>query len=137
MGKELFHQHLLIRAYVENPPKEEEVLNKWMTELVSDIGMKVVVPAKSKYVDAPGNEGLTGSINIETSHMAIHIWSEQTPPKLEMDVYSCACFETETILKKLDEWGLMRYHDLMVDRNEVPFKIVSQSPGYVSYQQSE
>lgn len=132
--KELFHQHLLIRAYVENPPEKEEVLNKWMTELVSDIGMKVVVPAKSKYVDAKGNEGLTGSINIETSHMAIHIWSEETPlAKLEMDVYSCACFDTQTILSKLDEWGLIKYHSVMVDRNEVPFKISHQDEGYIQY----
>ena len=133
MNKQLFHQHLLIRAYVENPPVKEEVLNQWMTELVSDIGMKVVVPAKSKYVDAKGNEGLTGSINIETSHMAIHIWSEESLPKLEMDVYSCSCFETETILKKLNEWGLVKYHSMMVDRNEVPFTLVHQDEGYVQY----
>lgn len=133
MGKKLFHQHLLIRAYVQNPPVQEEVLNQWMTELVADIGMKVVVPAKSKYVDAVGNEGLTGSINIETSHMAIHIWSKEEVPKLEMDVYSCACFETETILEKLDEWGLIKYHSMMVDRNEVPFKLVHQDQEYIEY----
>lgn len=133
MGKELFHQHLLIRAFVEQPPVVEDVLNQWMTELVSDIGMKVVVPAKSKYVDAVGNEGLTGSINIETSHMAIHIWSMQNPARIEMDVYSCACFEEETILKKLNEWGLIKYHSMMVDRNGEEFKVVSQTKGYINY----
>lgn len=130
MNKELFHQHLLIRAFVEEPPVKEEILNKWMTELVNDIGMKVVVPAKSKYVDAPGNEGLTGSINIETSHMAIHIWSMQNPSRIEMDVYSCACFEMKTILKKLDEWNLLKFHAMMVDRNDEEFKITYQSNGY-------
>ncbi|MDD3412371.1 MAG: S-adenosylmethionine decarboxylase [Lachnospiraceae bacterium] len=131
--KDLFHQHLLLRAYVSHPPVEEEILNKWMTELVSDIGMKVVVPAKSKYVDAVGNEGLTGSINIETSHMAIHIWSKLEPARVEMDVYSCACFETETILKKLNEWGLEKYHAMMVDRNDDEFKVTYQSDGYETY----
>jgi S-adenosylmethionine/arginine decarboxylase-like enzyme len=131
--KELFHQHLLIRAFVEKPPVEEEVLNKWMTELVSDIGMKVVVPAKSKYVDAEGNEGLTGSINIETSHMAIHIWSKLNPARIEMDVYSCSCFDEETILKKLNEWDLTKYHSMMVDRNGDEFKVISQTKGYVEY----
>jgi len=133
MSKELFHQHLLIRAYVENPPVKEEILNQWMTELVSDIGMKVVVPAKSKYVDAEGNEGLTGSINIETSHMAIHIWSKLNPARIEMDVYSCSCFEEETILKKLNEFGLVKYHSMMVDRNGEEFKVISQTKGYQAY----
>lgn len=130
MSKELFHQHLLIRAFVNEPPVKEDILNKWMTELVEDIGMKVVVPAKSKYVDAVGNEGLTGSINIETSHMAIHIWSMQNPSRIEMDVYSCACFEMRTILKKLDEWGLVKFHAMMVDRNDEEFKVTYQSNGY-------
>lgn len=131
--KDLHHQHLLIRAFVTHPPVEENVLNLWMTELVADIKMKVVVPAKSKYVDAVGNEGLTGSINIETSHMAIHIWSSLDLPRIEMDVYSCACFETETILKKLNEWGLVKYHAMMVDRNDDQFKVTYQSPGYEEY----
>ena len=131
--KNLYHQHLLIRAFVEKPPVQEEVLNKWLTELVSDIGMKVVVSAKSKYVDAVGNEGLTGSINIETSHIAIHIWSEQKPARIEMDVYSCACFETETILKKINEYGLIKYHAMMVDRNNDTFLVTYQSPGYEIY----
>lgn len=133
MSKELYHQHLLIRAYVENPPKEEEVLNKWLTELVSDINMKVVCPAKSKYVDAVGNEGLTGSINIETSHIAIHIWSELKPARIEMDVYSCSRFEMNTILEKLDEWKLTKYHSMMVDRNGLEFKITHQDSGNVTY----
>jgi S-adenosylmethionine/arginine decarboxylase-like enzyme len=124
---------MLVRAYVHNPPKEEAKLNSWLTELVSDVKMKVVVPAKSKYVEADGNQGLTGSINIETSHMAIHIWDEESPAKVEMDLYSCACFEKETVLKKIDEWNLEKYHLMMVDRNEVPFKINYQSNGYEVY----
>lgn len=134
MSKELFHQHLLLRAFVEKPPVEEDILNQWMTELVADIGMKVVVPAKSKYVDMVGNEGLTGSINIETSHMAIHIWSAQNPARIEMDVYSCACFDEATILKKLNEFGLVKYHSMMVDRNGEEFQVLSQSKGYQEYQ---
>jgi S-adenosylmethionine/arginine decarboxylase-like enzyme len=133
LSKELFHQHLLIRAFVENPPVEEIKLNQWMTELVSDIGMKVVVPAKSKYVDAVGNEGLTGSINIETSHMAIHIWSKLEPARIEMDVYSCACFEEETILKKLNEFNLVKFHSMMIDRNGPEFQVIYQSKGYETY----
>jgi S-adenosylmethionine/arginine decarboxylase-like enzyme len=131
--KELFHQHLLIRAFVTRPPIEETVLNQWLTELVADVNMKVVVPAKSKYVEAVGNEGLTGSINIETSHMAIHIWSALELPRIEMDLYSCSCFEAETVLKKLNEWGLVKYHYMMVDRNGEEFKVIYQTPGYIEH----
>lgn len=127
MSKELYHQHLLLRAYVNNPPKLEVDLNNWLTELVAEIGMNVVVPAKSKYVDVPGNRGLTGSINIETSHIAIHIWDEHVPAKIEMDVYSCACFDENTVLKKVNQFDLQSYHSMMIDRNSVPFTVTNQS----------
>lgn len=133
MKSELFHQHLLVRAFVHNPPKEEAKLNSWLTELVSDIKMKVVVPAKSKYVEAEGNTGLTGSINIETSHIAIHIWDEQSPARIEMDLYSCSCFELETVLKKIDEFSLEKYHAMMIDRNGETFKVIHQTDGYAIY----
>lgn len=130
MNKELYHQHMLLRAFVYNPPSKEEELNQWLTELVGEIGMNVVVPAKSKYVDVTGNRGLTGSINIETSHIAIHIWDEHVPAKIEMDIYSCACFEPETVLKKVDQFNLHKYHMMMVDRNGEQFKVTHQTDGY-------
>lgn len=133
MNKELYHQHLLLRAYINNPPTTEESLNKWLTELVEAIGMNVVVPAKSKYVDVPGNRGLTGSINIETSHIAIHVWDEHVPAKIEMDVYSCSCFEEATVLKKVNEFDLGHYHSMMIDRNAVPFTVISQSSAMQEY----
>ena len=137
MSKELYHQHLLLRAYVINPPKTEELLNQWLTDLVKDIGMNVVVPAKSKYVDVPGNRGLTGSINIETSHIAIHIWDEQSPAKIEMDVYSCSCFDEITVLKKVNEFTLTQYHSMMVDRNSIPFTVTSQSKDLQDYEKDK
>jgi S-adenosylmethionine/arginine decarboxylase-like enzyme len=124
---------MLLRAFIYNPPIKEETLNQWLTDLVDAIGMKVVVPAKSKYVDAVGNAGLTGSINIETSHIAIHVWSEQVPARVEMDVYSCACFDPKTVLKKLDQFNLNKYHMMMVDRNDAEFKVTHQSDGYEFY----
>jgi S-adenosylmethionine/arginine decarboxylase-like enzyme len=122
--KDLFHQHLLIRAYVLNPPVKEEVLNDWMTRLVAAVGMRMVIAPRSYFVADPGNEGLTGSCNIATSHCAIHIWSEEKPARIEMDLYSCSCFQAETILGMLAEWGLVAHHFWMVDRNGPEFKLV-------------
>ena len=129
MDKKLFHQHLLIRAYVKNPPTKEEVLNDWLSSLVDAIKMKIVVPPRSAYVSKLGNEGLTGSVNIETSHCAIHIWDKLEIPRIEMDVYSCDCFELETVLNKLKEFDLVEYHYMMVDRNEAPFTVISSGNG--------
>ena len=123
MEANLFHQHVLIKAFVKNPPVKEALLEKWLTELVADIKMKVVIPARAFFVDTKGNEGLTGSLNIETSHIAIHVWSEDKPPMIQMDVYSCTCFENQTVLNKLNEFGLISYELMHIDRND-GFKVV-------------
>lgn len=120
-----YHKHVLIKAYVNNAPQEsEEELNTWMTSLVKDIDMKEVFPARSKFVALEGNRGLTGSINIETSHIAIHIWNEESPNLVQMDVYSCKDFQVETILNKLKEWNLVNYHCWLIDRNGSEFKLI-------------
>lgn len=116
--KQLFHQHLLVKAYVTQPPMQEEHLEKWLSELVSDINMKIVIPPRAKYVDAVGNKGLTANVGIETSHIAIHVWDEPVPAMLQMDVYSCSCFENSTILKKLNEFDLVKYELMTIDRND-------------------
>ena len=123
----VYHKQVLIKAYVKSAPQTiEEELNKWLTELVVDIDMNIVVPARSKYVDTVGNAGLTGSVNIETSHAAIHIWCEEYPNRVEMDVYSCKDFEVNTVLKKLGEWGLINYHYWLIDRNDSEFKLIEK-----------
>lgn len=131
--KELYHQHLLLKVYINNPPKDPEVMNKWMVELVSDLKMEVAIPPKSAYVDIVGNRGLTGSINIMTSHCAYHIWDEEVPSRVEMDVYSCSAFSAETVLKKWDEFGVDHYHMMMIDRNGKSFVVSEQSDGIVKY----
>jgi S-adenosylmethionine/arginine decarboxylase-like enzyme len=116
--KTLFHQHLLVKAWVNNAPTSEESLNSWLRELVSCIDMKICIEPRSQYVDAPGNRGLTGQIGIETSHIAIHIWDEEKPGMLQMDVYSCKCFDTKTVIDKIAEWNLTKYECMTIDRNE-------------------
>jgi S-adenosylmethionine/arginine decarboxylase-like enzyme len=119
----LFHQHVLIKAFVKDPPVKEAHLEKWLAELVADIKMKIVIQPRAYFVDTKGNEGLTGSVNIETSHIAIHVWSEDKPPMIQMDVYSCTCFENQTVLNKLNEFGLLSYELMHIDRND-GFKVV-------------
>jgi S-adenosylmethionine/arginine decarboxylase-like enzyme len=116
--KDLFHLHLLVKCHVQNPPKDVEFLKKWFTELVSDINMKICIAPQARYVDVPGNRGLTGLVGIETSHSSIHVWDETDPGMIQMDVYSCSCFEPETVLNKLREFGLLDYEMMVIDRND-------------------
>lgn len=134
MNNSLYHKHMLIRAYVKNPLIDVDKTNEWFHELVSKVGMQIAVPAKSSYVTKEGNEGITGSVNLCTSHSSIHIWDQEAPAKIEFDLYSCSDFDLATILEHIDcEMGLIKYHSMTVDRNSVPFQIMHQDDDYVEY----
>ena len=64
------HIHLLVKGYIINPPKSEEILNQWFRELVNKVGMVVVAGPTSVYVNELGNEGITGTVTLATSHAA-------------------------------------------------------------------
>ena len=125
---QLFHQHVLIKAHVTTPPRSEDSLNQWLRDLVLAVGMQVCLEPHSIYVSQPGNEGLTGNIGLETSHAAIHIWDEQSPALVQMDLYSCREFSNETVLELLNKFGGIDYELMTIDRNE-GFVIVEHRKG--------
>jgi S-adenosylmethionine/arginine decarboxylase-like enzyme len=120
-----YHQHLLVKAWVKTPPKEVETLNKWFVDLVHKVGMVVVAGPTSVYVDEPGNEGLTGTVTLATSHASIHIWDNLELPMLQFDIYSCKCFELNEVLTTFEEWDLVKVEWMMIDRNDTP-KVTTQ-----------
>ncbi len=120
-----YHQHLLVKCWVTNPPKKEEQLNKWFIHLVNTVGMKVVGGPTSVYVSDPGNEGLTGTVTLATSHSSIHIWDNLELPMVQFDIYSCKCFELEQVMKCFEPWGIVNAEWVMIDRNNKP-TIVSE-----------
>ena len=116
------HLHLLIKGYVQNPPKSEEVLNGWMKKLVEKVRMKVVAGPTSVYVDEPGNEGITGTVTLATSHASIHVWDAETPAMFQFDLYSCSEFTPEEVLEHINEnFGLKEAHWSFIDRNSNVF----------------
>ena len=118
MIKELDHLHLLVKGYMNNPPKEEEHLNEFFKKLVERVGMVVVAGPTSVYVDTPGNEGITGTVTLATSHSSIHVWDVQKPAMFQFDLYSCSCFTAGEVLDILDEWfDLVSVNWIMLDRN--------------------
>lgn len=119
------HLHLLVKGYLKSPPQTEKVLNIWFTQLVDNVGMKVVAGPTSVYVKEPGNEGITGTVTLATSHASIHVWDNDKPPMFQFDLYSCCEFSPKVVLKYIDDWfGLLEAHYQMIDRNGNDFKII-------------
>jgi S-adenosylmethionine/arginine decarboxylase-like enzyme len=112
------HLHLLVKGHIKNPPKEVDIINKWFIELVHKVSMVVVAGPTSVYVSEEGNEGLTGTVTLATSHSSIHIWDNDKPPMFQFDLYSCSCFSPEEVLEHLDQFGLIDYEYMLIDRNQ-------------------
>jgi S-adenosylmethionine/arginine decarboxylase-like enzyme len=112
------HLHLLVKGHVNNPPKSEEVLNQWFKELVNKVRMVVVAGPTSVYVDEPGNEGITGTVTLATSHAAIHVWDKQEPAMFQFDIYSCSCFEVAEVIEHLNKFELTDCEWMFIDRND-------------------
>lgn len=112
------HLHLLVKGHVKNPPKSEAILNQWFKELVNKVRMVVVAGPTSVYVDEPGNEGITGTVTLATSHAAIHVWDKQEPSMFQFDIYSCSCFEVTEVIEHLNQFELLDCEWLFIDRNE-------------------
>ena len=126
------HLHLLVKGYVKNPPRSEEILNNWFKELVDKVRMKVVAGPTSVYVDEPGNEGITGTVTLATSHSSIHVWDAQDPAMFQFDIYSCSEFSPEEVLGHINEhFDLQEAYWSFIDRNHDKFHEIS-SGKYVS-----
>jgi S-adenosylmethionine/arginine decarboxylase-like enzyme len=112
------HLHLIVKGTFKNPPKSEDLLNDWFKRLVEKVRMVVVAGPTSIYVNEPGNEGITGTVTLATSHSSIHVWDQLDPAMFQFDIYSCSCFSAEEVLAHLDEFGLIEYEWIYIDRNE-------------------
>ena len=97
----LIHKHLIIRAEVNNPPKDVDKLTEWLKDFIASINMKVMLGPYVAYCTNEGNRGITGVAVIETSHIAIHVWDEPVPALMQIDIYSCAEFNPYLIADKL------------------------------------
>jgi S-adenosylmethionine/arginine decarboxylase-like enzyme len=120
------HLHLIVKGYVTNPPKATEILNDWFIRLVNKVRMVVVAGPTSVYVSDPGNEGLTGTVTLATSHAAIHIWDNDVPPMFQFDIYSCSVFTVEEVLEHLNEFGLVSCEYICIDRNGESMTVTKQ-----------
>lgn len=96
------HQHLLLRGYTKHPITDPEMGKDMLRAMVKSVGMVAVTEPQCVYVDVPGNKGLTGSINLATSHIAFHVWDETG--LLMADVYSCCLFNTNNPIDVIEKY---------------------------------
>jgi len=116
------HLHLLVKGHMSIPPKEEAHLNEFFKKLVEKVRMVVVAGPTSVYVEEAGNEGITGTVTLATSHSSIHVWDAEKPSMFQFDLYSCSCFTAEEVLDELDSWFQLESADyIMIDRNGKDF----------------
>lgn len=120
------HLHLIVKGYLKNPPLKEDQLNDWLKRLVEKVRMVVVAGPTSIYVDEPGNEGITGTVTLATSHAAIHVWDRSEPPMFQFDIYSCSEFTAEEVLEHLNEFELISCEYICIDRNGESMTITKQ-----------
>lgn len=130
MSPEIKHKHLIIRAEVENPLTDPELCKNWLKELVAKLDMKVLVGPFAAYCDKTGNKGVTGVVIIETSHMAIHIWDEDSPSVVQFDVYTCGEM-TESIV--FDHLQIMKPKNLFFKYLDRLNDLTEVSKGYLEW----
>jgi len=123
------HNQLLINGYTNSAMKSEEAAVEWMQSLVNDIGMKTIKGPYAAYVDVEGNRGLTCTVMIETSHIALHVWDEPSPSEIQLDLYTCGELNVDKVLQKLEkDLGLFDYHYLVLERSK-GFSVVERNRG--------
>ena len=121
----MFHKHLIVRAEVNNPLICAETVSKvWMPNLIEKIGMKTLMGPYAVYCDVVGNRGLTAVTIIETSHIAMHIWDEQSPAMMQLDVYTCGPLDPYDVVEAIAEFDPvsveMKYLDREHNLVEIP-----------------
>jgi S-adenosylmethionine/arginine decarboxylase-like enzyme len=96
------HLHLLINADIKNPPGPNQCnfVTEFMKGMVNHVRMRIMIDPVTAWCDDLGNEGITSTVILTTSHCTMHIWNLPEPnnSKMQFDLYSCAPFNVEEVL---------------------------------------
>lgn len=114
----LDHRHIIVTAFVTNPPMTVEQGEDWLRRLVKLVDMEILMDANAIYCEDLGNEGVTGVVGLTTSHASFHSWHDEPRPFMNFDLYSCRFFQVEDVLRHLDEFGANECSYLLIDRND-------------------
>jgi S-adenosylmethionine/arginine decarboxylase-like enzyme len=116
LSKILEHKHLIVRAELNNPPYNAADIKIWMRHLVDKIGMNILMGPYAIYSDMEGNQGLTAVTIIETSHIAMHVWDEEEPALMQLDVYTCSQLNIDDVFEAIKEFEPVKVEYKYIDR---------------------
>lgn len=78
--------------------------------------MKILMGPYAVYSDMVGNRGLTAVTIIETSHIALHVWDEDDPSLMQLDVYTCSTLNIEDVFAAIQHWNPVKVEYKYIDR---------------------
>ena len=102
---------------VTQPPKSIKEIKTWVKDLVPKIKMKLMGEPLAFYCDKKGNKGATCVAVIETSHIALHVWDENNPSLIQLDVYSCSKLYEDVVFEHLEQFKPEKIQYKLLDRN--------------------
>jgi S-adenosylmethionine/arginine decarboxylase-like enzyme len=114
--KILEHKHLIVRAEVQNPPKDPVRMEQWMSDMVTALNMRAEFPPRAFYSNMEGNRGLTCDVILNTSNAVIHTWDEVDPGLFMLDVYTCGSLDPKVIFNLLQEFCPIKIEYKYLDR---------------------
>lgn len=123
----LEHKHLIVRAEVRRPPQDTVYIEGWLRNLVSNLNMKILMGPYVVYSEMVGNRGLTGLCIIETSHIALHVWDEENPSMLQLDVYSCSEVDPDMVFEAMEEFDIISLDYKFLDRKDKFIKVIEKT----------
>jgi S-adenosylmethionine/arginine decarboxylase-like enzyme len=68
-------------------------------------------------VEDVGNQGVTGVCIISTSHIALHVWDEPSPAVIQLDVYTCAELDPQSVIGHLQVFNPQHIDTHYLDRD--------------------
>lgn len=114
-------------------------MKELLSHIISSIGMNLAELSNNQsnpiawYCDEEGNEGMTASAILTTSHVAFHVWDNLEVPEIHFDLYSCSDFSAEEVTQILHEnFSLINGKGLVRDRLNGLTTHLEISPGYFS-----
>jgi S-adenosylmethionine/arginine decarboxylase-like enzyme len=120
------HKHILINARVNNSLGSTEDAVSFLKDLVEKVGMKILMGPHATYVDTPGNKGVTAIVGIETSHIAFHVWDEESPARLQFDLYTCGSLDKDVVIEAVKERFELVSADYRIFDREHGFLLLEQ-----------
>ena len=111
--------HLVATAYLntELTEKDMPVVESWLVDLVDIIDMNILLEPQLTWCTTPGNEGLTGVLCIDTSHVSIHSWGGEQP-YFRFDLYSCKPFDDYAVIDHMERLDVNYVKYSFIDRTD-------------------